>query len=147
MRKDEKQKQIRKTRHDVLIAQKTMRTIVLEKIRTNTVLELNRHDEWMDICADALMHWGKITKAYINLPGERIHLGSVHTFALKMMDYSQPVVINKYKFEIKKLWEILYKHMLDVFPCALDEALHISKEDEERIEMGNAVFSSDRSLG
>lgn len=150
MKNDKEKKQIRKTRHDSLSAQKKMRKIVKTKIKDGTGLSEKELEDWDITIADALMSWGKTTKVYYDLPSVRISFGSVHTFALKMMDYTNPVKIkyegNIYTFQIKILWELLYKYMLDVFPCALDEALHISKEAEEREEWSGYDFSAKKEV-
>lgn len=143
-------KQLRKTRSDCIIAQKKMREIVLNKIKGNEVLTINEIDIWMETVADALMTWGKNTKAYIDLPYVKIPFGSVHTFALRFMDWGNPAIViheNKdYKFQIKELWKLLYEYMLLTFPNALDEALHISKESEERERWGSYEFSAKKSM-
>ena len=147
---NDKKKQLRKTRFDSLNAQKRMRKIVLDKIQHNTPLASCEKDDWMDIVADALLTWGKNIKAYVKKQGVRIPLGSVHTFALYFLDWDNPVPLehmgDKYKCEIKELWELLYKYMLEIFPYALDEALHISKEDEEREERSSYGFTHRKSL-
>lgn len=149
--KKEKNKQLRKTRYDSLSAQKRMRKIVKQKIIDGTCLTTNELDVWEDTIADALMTWGKIMKVYYNFPNSNICFGSIHTFALKLMDYNQKVTIKdkdkEYTFEIKDLWKLLYKYMLEVFPLVLDEALHISSEDYERESTDGYLFSAKSEMG
>ncbi len=146
MKQQEKRnKQIRKTRYDVLTAQKRIRTIIKQKKQTGTLLTKKELEEWETLCADSLMSWGKNTKAYLDLPSETIYLGSVHTFALKMMDQTNPAQIKNHTIQLKTLWNLLYDYILEVFPCSLDEALHISKESHE-YESGSAIFSSDSNI-
>lgn len=151
MNNNEKSHQERKTRSDCIIAQKRMKEIVQKKMKNNEVLTINECEKWMDIVADALMTWGKNIKVYINLPTINIPFNSVHTFALYFMDWGNPVIIKykniNYKFEIKKLWELLYKYMLEIFPYCADEALHISKEAEEREQWSSYAFSAKKKLG
>lgn len=151
MKKDDKNNQVRLTFEDVLRNQNKMREIVKAKIVNNDVLHDEEIKNWMHICAYALMTWGKTIHAYIDLPTVRIPIGCVHTFALSFMDWKNKKIIIEYKhidysFEISILWKNLYEYMMHIFPKALDEALHISREAEEREPSGSFGFSSSRNL-
>lgn len=149
---DHKNLQVRKTREDVKVAQKKMREIVKSKIKNNDILHDEEYENWMDLCADALMSWGKNVKVNIDTATATIHLGSVHTFALRFMDWDTSLIFvnyknKKYSIKIKQLWKYLYDYMLQVFPLSLDEALHISKEADERQHSSSYSFSADKKLG
>lgn len=149
-KKDDKRKQIRKTREDTIYAQNELRQLINRKIKSNGGLNSFEKGRWMRLLADALVSWGKTTKVYYDMPGTRIPLGSVHTFGLKFLDWDNPVDIEHdgivYRFQICALWRTLYKYVLIVFPMAIDEALHISKESEEYEPWSGFDFSSRKSL-
>jgi hypothetical protein len=144
--------QIRKTHDDVLRQQHTMRELVKKKINNNDVLHHNEYETWMRTVSYALMSWGKNTKAFYETPLHCFHLGSVHTFALRFLDWDNPIVLlsngckKKYKVEIKMLWSVLYEYMMQVFPLALDEAIHMSKESEKHERSGSFQFSASKKI-
>jgi len=148
---NDKSEQIRLTFEDVIKNQNKMRDIVKAKIKNNDILHEEECKNWMHVCAYALMTWGKTIHSYLDLPMVRIHMGCVHTFALSFMDWKDKHVVisvrgDDYDFEIKVLWELLYKYMMHIFPKALDEALHISREAEKREAASSFGFSANRNL-
>ncbi len=147
---DDKRKQIRRTHHDTLISQKKIRDIIKNKINTNKGLTENEKNEWDLLIGNAFLSVGTDKRVYLDRAEIRIDFGTVHTFALYFIDWEDPVQ-HEYKKQIytiplKTLWEILYKCCLELFPYALADALHMSKEVEEREQWNPFEFSSKRGL-
>jgi hypothetical protein len=147
---EEKKRQIRKTHQDTKTAQNKMRNIIKNKIYNDTTLIPEEYNEWVDLVADSLLSVGVDKKVYYDKPEVRICFGSVHTFALRFIDWKNPVhfVYNKkeYVFQIKTLWMLLYENCLELFPYALADAIHMSKESEEHERWEGYEFSSKESL-
>lgn len=147
---DEKKRQIRKTHQDTKVAQNKMRNIIKNKINNNSILSPDEYNEWVDLVADSFLSIGVDKKVYYDKPEIRICFGSAHTFALRFIDWKNPVeyVYNKkkYVFNIKELWGILYENCLELFPYALADAVHMSKESEEYEKWEGYEFTSKKSL-
>lgn len=147
---EEKRLQIRRTHKDTKNAQKKMRNMIQNKIFNNEILKPTEYDEWIDLVADAFLSIGIDKKVYYNKPTVRICFGTVHTFALRFIDWKNPAEYvydkNKYVFDIKELWELLYENCLELFPFALADAIHMSKESEEREKWSSYEFSSKKNM-
>lgn len=145
-----KHKQIRKTHFDTKNIQKKLRELIKNKIDNNLPLTNEEKDEWDVLIADAFLSVGTDKKVFVNRPATRIAFGSAHTFALRFWDWGNPVVYKynggTYTFQIKELWELLYDCCLELFPYALADAVHMSKESEEREPWKPASFSSSKKL-
>lgn len=147
---NDKKKQLRKTHYDTQTCQKKLRNIVKEKIEKNTILTDRECVEWDELIANSLLSEGVKKQVYYDTPVLRICFGSVHTFALRFLDWGDPAIFRYngegYKFSIKTLWELLYEHLLTLFPFALGDAVHMSKESEERDQWDSYDFSSKKDL-
>ena len=145
-----KKKQIRRTYDDTKKAQAKLRLLILNKIENNIGLTDYEKEIWMDLIADSFMSVGTDQKIYIDKPNIRIFFGTLHTFALRFLDWDTKTVFtyNKhdYVFEICILWKKLYECCLEVFPYALADAIHMSKETEEREQWSPYSFSSEKKL-
>lgn len=148
---NEKKKHIRLTHYDTLQSQKKLRKLLKEKTINPTPLSNDERIEWEQLIADSYLNWGLKCNVYHERSDIRLKLGNLHTLALKMMDYDDTGTEissgNKiYNIELKTLWDLIYKSSLNVFPYALDEALHISKEILEREDPGSYQFSYKKKL-
>ena len=147
---DDKKKQLRKTHYDTQICQKKLRNIVKEKIEKNEKLTEEECKGWDELIANSFLSVGMDKTVYYDTPTLRICFGSAHTFALRFLDWGNPAVFKyekqKYRFEIKCLWELLYEHCLELFPLALADAIRMSKESEEREKWDSYGFSSKSEL-
>ena len=145
-----KKKQLRRTFDDTKNAQKQLREMVLSKIKNPTCLTIEEQQKWIELIADSFLSVGIDKKVFIDKPNIRISFGNLHTFALRFLDWDERVVFNyknqDYQFPIKTLWEILYDGCLEVFPYALADALHMSKETEKREQWEPYSFSSEDRL-
>jgi len=151
LKNDDKKKQIRKTHLDTKNAQNKLRKMIKDKIEKNEGLSDTEKDNWYYLIADSFLSRGVDVKIYYNKPGIRLCFGTLHTFALRFLDWGDPVVFvyegDKYMFSIKEMWKLFYEHCLEAFPYALGEAIHMSKEAEEREEWSGYDFSAKKELG
>ncbi len=142
--------QKRRTYEDTLAKQKEIRKLVKKKIDSNTMLTPDEKEEFGDIFPRAFLSQGKNAKVFFDTPTVKINLGTVHTLCLKMMDWKIPIKVKKKRvtvtFQPKFLWNLLYEAMREVFPKALDEAIHMSAEVERRTEMEGYEFDPTKKL-
>ena len=147
---DDKKKQLRRTHYDTQICQKKLRNIVKEKIKKNEKLTEEECKKWNELTANSFLSVGMDKTVYLDTPTLKICFGSVHTFALRFLDWGNPVVFTyqerKCTFEIKCLWKLLYEHCLELFPLALADAIRMSRESEEREKWDSYGFSSKSEL-
>lgn len=145
-----KRKQLRRTFDDTKTAQKQLRELILNKIENKNSLTPEEKNIWMDLIANSFLSVGVDQKIYIETPNIRICFGTLHTFALRFLDWDSKVVYtyqkHNYSFDIETLWEKLYSCCLEIFPYALSDALHMSKETEEREQWQPFSFSSNQKL-
>ena len=143
-------RQDRLTFEDTIKAQKELLPFVRDKKKTGNPLSPEEKETFPEKLAYALMSQGQ-AKVFYEYNTLRIPLGTVHTLGLKMLDVKDKQVVisynqGKYTLETKKLWELLYINFMTVFPRALEEAIHMSKEVPHREKAEGYSFSSDRSL-
>lgn len=142
--------QKRRTYEDTLAFQKDLRNLIKKKRGENTMLLPEEKKTFGDIFPRAFLSQGKNTKVYFDTATAKIFLGTVHSLCLKMMDWKNPIRIkNKgvaVLFQPKHLWSLLYNAMRDVFPKALDEAIHMSAEVERRKETEGYDFEPTTKL-
>ncbi len=144
--------QIRMTHRDAIRSQKQLRILVLRKIERNVGLSRREEEFFDEVVATSLLSQGSYVKAFFILPDMRkLYMGSVHSFALWMRDLKGSEVKLRnydkvYKVEIKDLWRTLYKYFIELFPLALDEAIHMSREVTKREAPSAYTFSPDKKL-
>jgi len=148
---NENRYQFRKTKEDVRSAQEKLRVYIKSNMRNNTPLSDKQRDEWYGLCSDALFAFGCRKKVSVNLPGVTIPMGSVHSFALRFLDWDESTVVLKHHgqkctFQIRFLWRLLHEMTIEVFPLSLDEAWHISKESFEPNQHSSYNFSAKKNL-
>ncbi len=148
--KDRLAEQKRRTFEDTIRRQRELRGFVKKKMSSNTMLTPKERIEFYDLFPRAFLSNGKNVKVYFDNPKCKLFLGTVHSLASKMMDWEEPVVIKyrgvKATFKPKTLWMLLYDNMLEVFPKALDEAIHMSAEVEKREENEGFIFDPTKKL-
>lgn len=144
--------QIRMTHRDAIRSQKQLRHLVIRKIERNVGLSRKEEEFFDELVATALLSQGSRVKAYHMLPdGRKLYMGTVHSFALWMCDLKGSEVTLRnydriYKVQIKNLWKTLYKYFIELFPIALDEAIHMSREVTKREPPSAYTFSPDKRL-
>lgn len=150
MSKD-KELQIRLTHADCINNQKELIELLKRKIERNKCLSYDEREYFPDLIADSLFSQGWIKANHKVYDNTIIPMGSVHTFALHLLDIRTSKVKLKfldreYIIDIADLWKTLYNYLLTLFPRALEEALHISREVPQREESSSYIFSSDQKL-
>jgi len=144
--------QIRMTHRDAIRSQKQLRLLVLRKIERNVGLSRREEEFFDEVVATSLLSQGSYVKAFFVLPDKRkLFMGSVHSFALWMRDLKGSEVKLRnydkiYKVGIRDLWRTLYKYFIELFPLALDEAIHMSREVTKREAPSAYTFSPDKKL-
>lgn len=144
--------QIRMTHRDAIRSQRQLRRLVLRKIERNVGLSRKEEEFFDEIIATALLSQGSNIKAFHVLPdGKKLYMGTVHSFALWMCDIKGSEVTlknysNNYKVQIKDLWKTLYRYLIELFPLALDEAIHMSREVTKREAPSAYTFSPEKAL-
>jgi len=144
--------QIRMTHRDAIRSQKQLRLLVLRKIERNVGLSRREEEFFDEVVATSLLSQGSYVKAFFVLPDKRkLFMGSAHSFALWMRDLKGSEVKLRnydkiYKVEIRDLWRTLYKYFIELFPLALDEAIHMSREVTKREAPSAYTFSPDKKL-
>lgn len=147
----ERELQIRLTHADCISKQNQLMKMLKRKIERNVGLSNEEAEYFPELVANSLLSHGFIL-AYHALPdGSKIPMGSVHTFALRMIDLRGPKVTlsffnKKYTINISDLWRTLYDYFIRLFPFALEESLHISREVPTREESTSYIFSSKDKL-
>ena len=146
----EKMFQKRMTYLDTLNAQIKMRKKVKDLMEEDRILSDGEKREWERLVAFSFLSQGKNVKMWYDIPGAKIELGTVHEVAYKMLDWEEPIVVKDKGFKItfrpKVLWGLFYKKLGEIFPKALDEAIHMSAEKEMRDAATSFDFNSNEEL-
>lgn len=146
-----KEHQIRLTHADCINRQDELMELLQRKINRNVGLNHEEKEDFPDLIANALFSQGWINAYHSVYDGTRIPMGSVHSFALRMKELQGPNIklkfFNKeYVVNISDLWKTLYDYLIRLFPRALEEALHVSREIPQREESSSYVFKSDEKI-
>jgi len=146
-----KEHQIRLTHADCINRQNELMDLLQKKMDRNVRFNHEEREDFPDLIANALFSQGWIDSYHSVSDGTRIPLGPVHSFALRMKDLQGPKVrlkfFNKeYVVDISDLWKTLYDYLIRLFPRALEEALHVSREVPQREETTSYVFKSDKKI-
>lgn len=146
-----KELQIRLTHADCINRQDELMELLQRKIDRNVGLNHEEREDFPDLIANALLSQGWIDSYQSISDGTQIPMGPVHSFALRMKDLQGPKIklkfFNKeYIVNISDLWKTLYDYFIRLFPRALEEALHVSREIPQREESTSYTFSSDKKI-
>jgi len=147
-----KEHQIRLTHADCINRQNELMELLQRKINRNVGLNYEERENFPDLIANALYSQGWINAYHSVYDGTRIPMGPVHSFALRMKEIKGPKIkvkfFNKeYIVNISDLWKTLYDYLIRLFPRALEEALHVSREIPQREETTSYIFKSDEKIG
>ena len=143
-------RQDRLTFEDTIKAQRELLPFIREKKKSGSPLSVSEKEMFPERLAYALMSQGQ-SKVFYDFNSLRIPLGTVHSLGLKMLDVEGDEVVidynqDKYTLKTKYLWEILYNAFMAIFPKALEEAIHMSKEIPHYEKAEGYVFNSGRNL-
>ena len=146
-----KEHQIRLTHADCINRQDELMELLQRKIDRNVGLNHEERGDFPDLIANALLSQGWIDSYQSISDGTQIPMGPVHSFALRMKDLQGPKIklkfFNKeYIVHISDLWKTLYGYLIRLFPLALEEALHVSREIPQREESTSFTFRSDEKI-
>lgn len=146
-----KEHQIRLTHADCINRQDELMELLQRKINRNVGLNHEEREYFPDLLANALYSQGWINAYHSVYDGTRIPMGPVHSFALRMKELRgstvQLIFFNKtYIVNISDLWKTLYDYFIRLFPRALEEALHVSREVPQREESSSFIFKSDEKI-
>lgn len=144
--------QIRLTHADCINRQDELLELLQRKINRNIGFNHEERENFSDLIANALYSQGWIDAYHSVYDGTRIPMGSVHSFALRMKELRGSKIrlkfFNKeYIVDISDLWRTLYEYLIRLFPRALEEALHVSREIPQREESTSYIFKSDEKIG
>jgi len=126
--------------------------LLQRKINRNVCFNYEEREDFPDLIANALYSQGWIEAYHSVYDGTRIPMGSVHSFALRMKELKGQKVklkffYKEYMVDISDLWKTLYEYLIRLFPRALEEALHVSREIPQREETTSYVFKSTDKIG
>ena len=149
--KNNSRKQVRLTYQDTICSQAELLTLISSKIRNNTGLSDKESEKFPKLLGDALLSQGNVPKIFYDYDGIKIPLGRTHTFALRMNKTQGPRQEIKYEdittqVNISELWGLLYDAFMNIFPSAIQEAIHISKEIPYKEKGEGYQFSVDKDL-
>lgn len=147
----DKELQIRLTHADCINRQNELMSLLKRKISRNVGLSNNESEYFPELVANALLSQGWIKANHTVDDGSVIPMGSVHEFALRMVDIRGQKVkltfLNKtHVVNISDLWQTLYDYLIGLFPRSLEESLHISREIPQREESTSYIFKSSDKL-
>jgi len=149
--KNKERKQERLTYQDTINSQEELLTLLGWKIRKNVGLSDKEAKEFPKLLGDALLSQGNKHRLYYEHGNRKIPLGCVHTFSLKMKSIQGPQQNLNYEdlniiVPISDLWQLLYDSYLNIFPSAIEESIHISKEIPHREKDEGFEFSVEKDL-
>lgn len=147
----DKELQIRLTHADCINRQNQLMRLLKRKIERNVGLSHEEAEYFPEMVANSLLSHGFINAYHTLSNGTKIPMGSVHTFALRMLDLRGSKVTlslfnKKYIINISDLWRTLYNYFIRLFPFALEESLHISREVPMREESSSYIFKAKDKL-
>jgi hypothetical protein len=131
---DDKRRQVRLTFEDVLGAQTKLLSLIRRKRVRNVGLSSEEEDEFPSLIAWSTLSHASTVCHFVNDDGRKTHF-NIYSFALELKSLRGESVFLvdgpsgvKYKVPISKLWEFLEKELKNIFPYALEEAIHMSRE-------------------
>jgi len=145
------QKAERLTYQDTIEAQNTLESLIHQKMRNNAGLADWERNKFSKLIGDAFLSQGNNVTLYYNKDSIKIPLGPAHTFCLKLKymqgkTHTFTYKTKKYSIQISEIWSILYKSLPTIFPSAVKEAIHISKEVPKREDTSGYTFTSDKNI-
>ena len=147
-----KEKHIRLTVSDTIHAQGELLKLIQHKIKVNAGLSFKEEEGFPSLISSALLSMGQRRIHYTAKKDKReIPLGSLHTMLLKMIGIKGEKVTltyfnDTYEIPLSDLWIVLRDGCYTLFPLALQEAIHISREMPKREEPSEYIFRKDKKL-
>jgi len=147
-------RQERLTYEDTLDCQKTLIRYIEKKIQVKPYFDdgdEGEKAEYFELLSRSLLGQ-KGPRIYITVNGVSIPVGSsVHHFGLNMLNVTTEKTKliwqgREYIIESRKLWEKLLQSLLELFPDALREALHMSRELTREKKLSGVVYKSDEKI-
>jgi len=147
----EERRQDRLTYRDTIDSQQELSTLLGWKIRKNCGLSDDESKNFPKLLGDALLSQGNKHKVYYNYHNTKVPLGKTHTFALRMKSIQGPKQKIKYDameitVKISELWQVLLDSFMQIFPSAIEESIHISREIPHREREEGFEFSAESDL-
>lgn len=143
------QKAERLTYQDTIDAQRKLKNLIKSKLKNNTPLTDNEKETFPKLLGDAFLAQGDIKKLYYvpKHSNKKILLGGCHQVCLQMEDINKKTIkIKNYIIQIKEVWSLIYNSFPFIFPSAIKESIHISKENPKREETSGYEFSSKNKI-
>lgn len=147
-----KEKHIRLTVADTLHSQSELLKLIQRKIKNNVGLTFQEEENFPSLISSALLSMGQRAIYYTTTKDKReIPLGSLHSMMLRMIGLKGDKVKltyfnDMYEIPINELWIVLRDGCFTLFPLALQEAIHISREMPKREEPSEYIFRKDKKL-
>jgi len=147
-----KQKQTRLTFLDTIASQKELLNLVVRKKERNRGLNRKEEEEFPELVALATLSHASTPCTFVNNDG-RATTWNIYELALqiKSLRGQQVNLIDgttnqKYTVSMRDLWAFLERELKHIFPYALEEAIHMSKELPARQKATSYTFSADTKL-
>ena len=147
-----KQRQSRLTFLDTIESQTTLLELLKRKKERNVGLSDKEEEDFPQLIALSILSHASTPCTFVNSDG-RITRWNIYELALQLKSLrgKQVTLIDgttqqRYAVEIKDLWSFLERELKHIFPYALEEAIHMSKELPAREKSSSYTFSSDNTI-
>lgn len=147
-----KQRQSRLTFLDTIESQKTLLELVKRKKTRNVGLNDEEEEDFPQLVALSVLSHASTPCIFLNKDG-RTTQWNIYELALQIKGLRGKYVTlidgttrQKYTIEIRDLWSFMEIELKHIFPYALEEAIHMSKELPSRETTSAYTFSSDNKI-
>jgi len=147
-----KQRQSRLTFLDTIESQKALLELLKKKKERNVGLSDKEEEDFPELIAFAVLSHASTPCTFVNVDG-RTSKWNIYELALQLKGLRGNIVTltdgitkQQYTIQIRDLWHFLEIELKHIFPYALEEAIHMSKELPQREQASSYTFSSDNKI-